>query len=40
MQPYYRTDGLTQVAPAYAGKPILDAEEIEDIVAFLATLTE
>jgi sulfur-oxidizing protein SoxX len=40
MPPYYRTDGLTRVAPAYAGKPILNAEEIEDIVAFLATLTE
>ena len=40
MPPYYRTDGLTRVAPAYAGKPILSAEQIEDIVAFLATLKE
>jgi len=40
MPPYYRTDGLTRVAPSYAGKPILSAEQIEDVVAFLATLTE
>lgn len=39
MPPYYRTDGLARVAPSYAGKPILDAAQIEDIVAFLATLT-
>jgi len=36
--PYYRNEGLARVAPAYAGKPILSAEQIED--AFLATLTE
>jgi len=29
---------LDQVASAYRGKPILDAEQIEDIVAYLATL--
>ena len=40
MPPYYRTQGLTRVAPSYAGKPILSAEQIEDVVAFLATLTE
>jgi sulfur-oxidizing protein SoxX len=40
MPPYYRTQDLTRVAPAYAGKPILSAEQIEDVVAFLATLTE
>jgi sulfur-oxidizing protein SoxX len=38
MPPYYRTDDLTRVAPSYAGKPILSAEQIEDVVAFLATL--
>jgi sulfur-oxidizing protein SoxX len=38
MPPYYRTDGLTRVAPNYQGKPILNAEQIEDVVAFLATL--
>jgi hypothetical protein len=28
------------VAPAYAGKPILSAEQIEDVVAFLGTLRD
>jgi len=40
MPPYYRTAGLTRVAPAFVGKPILTAEQIEDVVAFLATLRE
>ncbi len=40
MPPYYRTQDLTRVAPSYAGQPILNAEEVEDVVAFLATLTE
>jgi L-cysteine S-thiosulfotransferase len=40
MPPYYRTHDLTRVAPAYAGKPILDAQQVEDVVAFLATLTK
>ena len=40
MPPYYRTRDLIRVAPSYAGKPILGAEEVEDVVAFLATLTE
>jgi sulfur-oxidizing protein SoxX len=40
MPPYYRVDGLDRVAPAFAGKPILAAEQIEDVVAFLATLRE
>jgi L-cysteine S-thiosulfotransferase len=39
MPPYYRTEGLSRVAPSYAGKPILTAAQIEDVVAFLATLT-
>lgn len=38
MPSYARTDGLTRVAPALAGKPILDAQQIEDVVAYLATL--
>jgi sulfur-oxidizing protein SoxX len=38
MPSYYRTDGLTHVAPGFAGKPILNAEQIEDVVAFLMTL--
>ena len=40
MPPYYRTEGLTRVAAPYAGKPILDAQQIEDVIAFLITLKE
>ena len=40
MPPYYRMQGLNRVAPAFAGKPILSAEQVEDVVAFLATLKE
>jgi sulfur-oxidizing protein SoxX len=40
MPPYYRTEGLSRVARAYAGKPILTAEQVEDVVAFLSTLKE
>jgi sulfur-oxidizing protein SoxX len=40
MPPYYRTEGLTRVAQPHAGKPVLSAEQIEDVVAFLATLKE
>jgi sulfur-oxidizing protein SoxX len=40
MPSYYRVDGLERVAPAWRGKPILSAEQIEDIVAYLATLRE
>jgi sulfur-oxidizing protein SoxX len=40
MPSYYRVDGLDRVAPAWRGKPILSAEQIEDIVAYLATLRE
>lgn len=38
MPPYYRVDGLTRVAASWHGKPVLTAEQIEDVVAFLATL--
>ena len=38
MPAYFRTEGLTRVAPSVRGKPILSAEQIEDVVAFLATL--
>lgn len=40
MPSYYRVDGLARVAPAWRGKPILSAEQIEDVVAFLATLRD
>ena len=38
MPSYYRIDGLTRVGAAWRGKPILSAEQIEDIVAYLVTL--
>jgi L-cysteine S-thiosulfotransferase len=40
MPAYYRTDGLVRVAPAWRGKPVLTAEQIEDVVAFLTTLKD
>jgi sulfur-oxidizing protein SoxX len=40
MPAYYRVEGLTRVGPAWRGKPILTAEQIEDVVAFLSTLRE
>ncbi len=40
MPSYFRTEGLNAVAKAYAGKPILDGQQIEDVVAFLMTLKE
>ena len=40
MPSYHRTDGLTRVAPAWRGKPVLTADQIEDVVAFLTTLRD
>jgi sulfur-oxidizing protein SoxX len=40
MPPYYRTTGLQRVARPFEGKTILTAEQIEDVVAYLATLKE
>jgi L-cysteine S-thiosulfotransferase len=40
MPPYYVVDGLNRVAPSFRGKPVLTAEQIEDVVAFLTTLRE
>jgi sulfur-oxidizing protein SoxX len=40
MPPYFRVDGLTRVAPAFAGKPVLNAEQIEDVIAYLVTLRD
>ena len=40
MPAYHRTEGLVRVAPAWRGKPVLTAEQIEDVVAFLVTLKE
>lgn len=38
MPSYYRVDGLARVGVSWRGKPILSAEQIEDIVAYLVTL--
>ncbi len=38
MPAYYRVDGFTRVMPAYRGRPVLTAEQVEDAVAFLLTL--
>jgi sulfur-oxidizing protein SoxX len=40
MPSYYRVDGLSRVGPNWRSKPILSAEQIEDIVAYLVTLRE
>ncbi|WP_048436850.1 sulfur oxidation c-type cytochrome SoxX, partial [Methylobacterium platani] len=38
MPSYYRTDGA-RVASAWRGRPVLEAGEIEDVIAYLLTLT-
>ncbi len=38
MPSYYRVDGLNRVAEAYRGKPVLNAVQIEDVIAYLLTL--
>jgi sulfur-oxidizing protein SoxX len=40
MPPYYRVEGLVHVAPALQGKPLLTAEQIEDVIAHLVTLRD
>ena len=40
MPSYYRIDGLIRVGKNWTGKPILTATQIEDIVAYLATLRD
>jgi sulfur-oxidizing protein SoxX len=38
MPPYYVTDGLHRVGHQWQGRPALNAQQIEDVVAFLTTL--
>ena len=40
MPSYYRVEGLHRVGTSWRGKPILSAEQIEDIVAYLASLRD
>ena len=40
MPSYYRVDGLVRVGKNWSGRPILTAAQIEDIVAYLATLQD
>ena len=40
MPPYYKVSGLQRVASGFAGKTLLSAEQIEDVVAYLATLKD
>jgi L-cysteine S-thiosulfotransferase len=38
MPSYYRIEGLNRVAREYLGKPLLSAQQIEDVIAYLVTL--
>ncbi len=38
MPSYFRVSGFNRIAAPYRGKPILDAQQIEDVVAWLVTL--
>jgi sulfur-oxidizing protein SoxX len=40
MPSYHRVEGLVNVDPRWRGLPVLTAQEIEDVVAYLATLRE
>ena len=38
MPAFYRVDGLNLVIKKFAGKPIISAQDVEDIVSYLMTL--
>jgi len=38
MPAFHAAAGGARVGPAWAGKPVLDAQQVEDVVAWLATL--
>ncbi len=38
MPSYYRVEGLTAVRSDWAGRPMLTAQEVEDVLAYLMTL--
>lgn len=38
MPTFHRTEGLVRVAPSLRGKPALDGQQVEDLVAYLSTL--
>jgi sulfur-oxidizing protein SoxX len=40
MPSYYKVDELTRVGSAWRDKPILTAEQIEDVIAYLVTLRD
>jgi sulfur-oxidizing protein SoxX len=36
MPAYFKTEGLNQVAAEFAGQPVLNAQQVEDLVAYLS----
>ena len=38
MPTFHRVEGMQRVAPSYSGRPALDAQQVEDLVAWLGTL--
>ena len=38
MPAFHQVDGLRRVAPLHRGRPLLTAQEVEDVIAYLLTL--